>query len=112
MPDIGPGPLMCIRGTTCEGCGEGIKEGVLYQCIALHHLGFLEQIIFGGCVCGKEHPWVILQSHTHAYCPSCFGPLGDPDAVIKETDEPKEVKDVRWSEADRIIRRIKEPQNV
>jgi hypothetical protein len=104
---------MCIKSVACHGCGEGVKSGTLYQCVAVHQLGFLESILFGGCECGEvDHPWIILQTHTHAYCPSCFSPLGDPDAVIKETDEPKEVKDVRWSEADHIIRRIKEPQNV
>lgn len=112
MADIGPGSLICIRAVTCTGCGAGIKEGILYQCIELHQLGFLETILYGGCECGEEHPWVVLQGHDHAYCPHCFVPLGDPDAVIKETSEPKEVKDARWFETDRTIRRIKEPQNV
>lgn len=89
MADIGPGPVICIRSCACVGCGEGIAKGVLYQCIGLYELNFLQQILFGGCECGKEHPWVMLQSHNHAYCPSCFVPLGDPEAEIEETNEPK-----------------------
>jgi hypothetical protein len=110
MSDIGPGPVLCIKGAEC-GCGENVREGTMYQCEGLHDLPFIMAILYR-CPCGDDHLWVRLQGKTHIWCPTLFGPLGDPDAVIKETDEPKEVKDVRWSEADRVIHRIKETENV
>jgi hypothetical protein len=92
MPDLGPGPLMCIKSVACAGCGEGVNQGCMYQCEELVEPGFLMTIILGPCGCGEFHPYVALRGKSHAYCPNCFAPLGDPDAVIKETDEPSDAK--------------------
>lgn len=90
MPgDIGPGPLMCISTITCQGCGKGVTSGRLYQCIGLYECDFFQFLAYGPCACGEIHPYVILQAHNHVYCPHAFAPIGDPDAEIKETDEPK-----------------------
>lgn len=117
MADIGPGPLMCIKGTTCPGCGQGVREGVMYQCTRLHQLSFFEEILYGGCVCGEHHPWVGIAENNHVYCPGLFAPLGDPDAVIRETDEPSDTKrredeGYGTNPAMPDIRKIKETENV
>lgn len=105
MPgDIGPGPLMCIKSDTCPSCGDSIAEGVLYQCTGLHEMTFFERVISGSCDCGKEHLWVLLLNKHHMYCPGLFAPLGDPDAEIRETDEPKVVAPV--------LPKVKETENV
>jgi hypothetical protein len=80
---------MCIRSIVCEGCGKGVTEGHLYQCTELHDITFMEVIMYGICACGALHPYVLLAGHVHMYCPECFVPLGDPEAEIKETAEPK-----------------------
>lgn len=90
MSDIGPGPLICLASKHCN-CGEGVTAGSLYQCTELTEAPFLYNLLWG-CGCGEEHPWVKLQGKTHIFCPGLFAPLGDPDAVIRETDEPSDAK--------------------
>lgn len=93
MGDIGPGPLLCVQTTRCPGCGEGVTNGSLYQCIELVEPGFMVWLLYGPCGCGSEtHLYVRLSGRTHVFCPRLFAPLGDPDAVIRETDEPQSTK--------------------
>lgn len=113
MADIGPGPLMCIKSVQCHGCGEGVTQGCMYQCEELIEPGFLATIILGPCGCGEFHPYVLVRGKDHAYCPNCFAPLGDPDAVIKETDEPADAKRVEDDCYDLPVQTpVKEPENV
>lgn len=110
MSDIGPGPLICIQSISCEECGTGVSEGALYQCTELLQPTLFHILILGGCGCGEyDHPYVALAGHKHVYCPNCFVPLGDPDAVIKETDEPIDCKRV---EDDCYDLPVKETENV
>lgn len=107
MPgDIGPGPLMCVLHATCT-CGQGVKPGCLYQCIEIVELTIMQQLIYGPCACEERwHPYVRLQGHKHIYCPTCFTPLGDPDAEIKETDEPKLAAPVKSFTLEEFVKRF------
>lgn len=90
---IGPGSeILCIRSCAWSGCGEGVSSGQRYVCEDLIQPSFLQEILFGPCSCGEAgHAFICVQHKRHAFCPSVFVPLGDPDAV-KETDEPIETK--------------------
>lgn len=106
MPgDIGPGPLRCIEGIACNGCGESVTTGALYHCEELQEASWLILAVFGPCDCGQDHPDIILRGKKHSYCPRRFVPLNDPDATIAETSEPTSTKI-------HPMHRVKEPQNV
>lgn len=91
MPEaIGPGSeLLCIRTCKCANCQEGVDAGQRYVCEDIIQPTFLQEILFGPCSCGEAgHPFICVMNKSHAFCPTVFVPLGDPDAV-KETNEPK-----------------------
>lgn len=105
--DIGPGTLLiCVKSCHCANCGTGVDKGVMYTCEELIEPSFLYLIIYGHCTCGQDHPFIVVAGKSHAYCPTVFRPLNDPDAKIEETEEPKRTAPITIKEfADRYLER-------
>lgn len=114
--DVGPGtPLMCVKSYQCI-CGECVDEGALYTCDGVEDPPPLMIGLFCA-VCGdREHKTILLMGKGHDFCPTLFGPLGDPEEEIIETDEPQSIK--RREDNDPYLDdlpvspRVKEPSNV